>query len=187
MKHLIFVLDSLLDVMWPRSNQWEHALLGKKFQLSTGYNNIYQVASHQCNQPYVGEKKKWKESQGRKHQKSLDWGDCKPVPCRDNVNCNQVIVTQKPIPDTSSVSHQQPHKDPPEDWRRNIYSKSSVKPPRSLFISSPLVGGGDLFNLEKTMVSVLHKELEYKVEKLKCKKVRGHAAEDQNQIRTSSW
>ena len=37
------------------------------------------------------------------------------------------------------------------------------------------------------MVSVLHKELAYKVEKLKHKKVRGHAAEDQNQIRSSSW
>ena len=37
------------------------------------------------------------------------------------------------------------------------------------------------------MVSVLHKELEYKVEKLKYKKVGGHAAEDQNQIRTSKW
>ena len=49
-------------------------------------------------------------------------------------------------------------------------------------------GGGELidteglFNLETTMVSVLHKELENKVEKLfdKCKKVLGHAAEDQN-------
>ena len=29
-----------------------------------------------------------------------------------------------------------------------------------------LRGGGGLFNLEKTMVSVLHKELEYKVDKL---------------------
>ena len=37
------------------------------------------------------------------------------------------------------------------------------------------------------MVSVLHKELEYKVEKLKYKKVGGHATEDQNQIRTCSW
>ena len=37
------------------------------------------------------------------------------------------------------------------------------------------------------MVLVLHKELEYKVEKLKYKKVEGHAAEDQNQIQTSSW
>ena len=37
------------------------------------------------------------------------------------------------------------------------------------------------------MVSVLHKELEYKVEKLKNKKVGGHAAEDQNQIRAPSW
>ena len=42
---------------------------------------------------------------------------------------------------------------------------------------------GSLF---KTMVSVLHKELEYKVEKLKYIKVGGHAAEDQNQMRTSS-
>ena len=30
----------------------------------------------------------------------------------------------------------------------------------------------------KTMVSVLHKELEYKVEKLKYKKVGDHAAEE---------
>ena len=46
---------------------------------------------------------------------------------------------------------------------------------------------GGLINLEKMTVSVLHKELEYKVEKLKYKKVGGHAAEDQNQIQTSSW
>ena len=44
------------------------------------------------------------------------------------------------------------------------------------------VGWGGLFNLEKIMVLVLHKELEYKVEKLKYKKVGGHEAEDQNQI-----
>ena len=31
-------------------------------------------------------------------------------------------------------------------------------------------GGGGLFNLEMTMVSVFHKEQEYKVEKLKYKK-----------------
>ena len=31
-------------------------------------------------------------------------------------------------------------------------------------------GGGGLFNLETIMVSVLHKELEHKVEKHKCKK-----------------
>ena len=37
------------------------------------------------------------------------------------------------------------------------------------------------------MVSVLHKESEYKEEKFKYKKVGGHAAEDQNQIRTSRW
>jgi len=41
---------------------------------------------------------------------------------------------------------------------------------------------GGLFNLEKAMVLVLHKELEYKVKKLNYKKVGGHAAKDQNQI-----
>ena len=40
---------------------------------------------------------------------------------------------------------------------------------------------------EHWMLSVLHKELEYKVEKLKYEKAGGNAAEDQNQIRTSSW
>ena len=45
---------------------------------------------------------------------------------------------------------------------------------------------GGLFNFEKAMVSVLLKELGYKVEKLKYKKVGGHAAKDQNQIQTSS-
>ena len=44
-------------------------------------------------------------------------------------------------------------------------------------------GGGE-FNLT---VSDLHKEPEYKVEKVKYKKVGGHAAEDQNQSQTSIW
>ena len=64
----------------------------------------------------------------------------------------------------------------------------------SLIFSSPFKGGGGLFerggglfDAEKTMVLVHHKELEYKVEKLKNKKVGGHAAEDQNQIRNSTW
>ena len=62
--------------------------------------------------------------------------------------------------------------------------KSSIKPLGGLFISSPFEGegggvnregglferGGGLFNLETTMVSVLYKELENKVEKLKYKK-----------------
>ena len=39
-------------------------------------------------------------------------------------------------------------------------------------------GGGGLFNLETTMVSVLHKQLAYKVEKLKYKKVGGFAGEE---------
>ena len=50
-----------------------------------------------------------------------------------------------------------------------------------------LIWEGDLFNLEQTMVSVLNKDLEYKVERLKYKKAGGHTPEDQNQIRTSNW
>ena len=82
----------------------------------------------------------------------------------------------------------------------NRYRKSSIKPPGGAYLFEAylrglidrdrggyLRGGVCLFNLEKTMVSVLHKELEYKVKKLKNKKVGGHSAEDQNQIRTSSW
>ena len=42
------------------------------------------------------------------------------------------------------------------------------------------------FILSCPILSVLHKELEYKVEKQKnCKKVEGHVAEDQSQIRTT--
>ena len=73
------------------------------------------------------------------------------------------------------------------------YRKSSIKLPRGLIYFKPIWGGGGLietgglFNLEKTVVSVLHKELEHKVEELKNKKVGGHAADYQNQIRTSSW
>ena len=37
------------------------------------------------------------------------------------------------------------------------------------------------------ILSVLHKELEYKEEKLKNKKFEGHAAKDQSQIRTTTW
>ena len=47
--------------------------------------------------------------------------------------------------------------------------------------------GGRLLNLEKMMVSVFHKDLEYKVDKLKYKMVGGHAAKDENQIQTFSW
>ena len=47
-------------------------------------------------------------------------------------------------------------------------------------------GGLHVFNQERRMVSALPKGLEYKVEKLKSKKVGGHAPEDQNLIRTSS-
>ena len=44
-----------------------------------------------------------------------------------------------------------------------------------------------LFNLEKMMVSVLLKELEYEVGKLNYRKVEGHVAKNQSQIQTSSW
>ena len=59
------------------------------------------------------------------------------------------------------------------------YCKSSIQPPPPQ--------GGCLFNLEKMMVSVFHKDLEYKVDKLKYKMVGGHAAKDENQIQTFSW
>ena len=55
-----------------------------------------------------------------------------------------------------------------------------LSPPGGLFISSPSSWGASPIIIEKPMVSVLHKELEYKVEKLKNKKVGGHAAEDQS-------
>ena len=59
------------------------------------------------------------------------------------------------------------------------YRKSSIKPPWGTYLFQPhlsgglietgayLRGGGGLFNLARTMVSVLHKEREYKVEKVK--------------------
>lgn len=81
-----------------------------------------------------------------------------------------------------------------------MYSKSSINPPGGgLFISNLFEGGlietgglfgrrgVGLFTLEKTMVSVVHKELEHKAEKLKNKMVGVHAAENQNQIQISSW
>ena len=40
--------------------------------------------------------------------------------------------------------------------------------------------GGGVFNLEKTMVSDLDKELEYKLEKLKNRRFGGQAADDQS-------
>lgn len=52
--------------------------------------------------------------------------------------------------------------------------------PFSFYTVNPLLsppGRGSLFNLETTMASVHHKELEYKAEKLKRKKVGGHADE----------
>ena len=51
----------------------------------------------------------------------------------------------------------------------------SIKLPGAYLLQTHLRGSftetGDLFNLAKKMVSVLHKELKYKVEKLKYKKL----------------
>ena len=63
----------------------------------------------------------------------------------------------------------------------------TVNPLLSPLFEGGLIETGGLFNLEKTMVSVVHKELEHKGEKLKIKMVGVHAAEDQNQIQISSW
>ena len=61
-----------------------------------------------------------------------------------------------------------------EPWQD--YHKSSIKPHGGLIYFKPIWGDGEggiweggLFNLQTTMVLVLHKELEYKVEKLKYK------------------
>ena len=68
-------------------------------------------------------------------------------------------------------------------WRNDV--SSLLRPLGGLFISSPFEGG---HNRDGGLLPVLHKEfIEYKVEKLKNKKVGGHSDEDQNQIRTSSW
>ena len=68
------------------------------------------------------------------------------------------------------------------------YRKSSIKP---TWVGEGLIerkgGGGLILNLEKTMVSVLRKDLEIEVDKFKYKKVGGHAADDKKQIQTSSW
>ena len=83
------------------------------------------------------------------------------------------------------------------------YSKSSIKsfPGAYLFETHMRVGlirdgglfkrwgGGEgrgLLNLAKKVVSVLHKELEYQVEKFKYRKLEVMQV-DQKQIRTSSW
>ena len=82
---------------------------------------------------------------------------------------------------------------PPQknEWAANVHWVEETKGPwGSREFQGHLRGGlietGGLSKLENMMVSVLRKELEYKVEKLKYKKVGGHAPyKDQNQIRTS--
>ena len=69
------------------------------------------------------------------------------------------------------------HSNVPFSAVRYLYRKSSIKPPGGLFISITFGGGGGLnrdkglFHLDKTMVLILFKELEYKMEKLKYKKL----------------
>ena len=65
-----------------------------------------------------------------------------------------------------------------------------LSPPRGLFISSPFEVGlyraAALFNLEKTMVSVLHRKLRIQSGEAQEQEVRGHAAKARNQVRISS-
>ena len=68
-----------------------------------------------------------------------------------------------------------------------IYSNPLLSPPRSYLFHAHLseggayskgdCWGGGVFNWEESMVSVLHKEVEYKVEKLKYRKVGGYLSE----------
>ena len=52
------------------------------------------------------------------------------------------------------------------------YRKSSIKPPRGLFITNTFEGGGGgLINLAKSVVSVLHEKTKYEMEKLNYKKL----------------
>ena len=56
-----------------------------------------------------------------------------------------------------------------------FHNKSSIKPPRALIYFKHIwggEGGRGSFKLGKVMVSVLHKELEGKVEKLNSKKLK---------------
>ena len=77
----------------------------------------------------------------------------------------------------------------------NAWPGLTVSSPGGLFISSPFEGEGaglsetgGLFNLETTMVTVLQtKKTIIERGKAQVREVLGHAAEDQNQIRTSSW
>ena len=46
---------------------------------------------------------------------------------------------------------------------------------------------GGLFDLAKAMVSVLHKKSRIQSGKVKVQEVGCHAAQDEKQIRTSSW
>ena len=68
-----------------------------------------------------------------------------------------------------------------------------LSPPRggAYLFQTHLRGGlietGGLFNLEKTMVSVLHKKPRIQSGNAQVQEVGDHAADDQKQIRSSSW
>ena len=75
------------------------------------------------------------------------------------------------------------------------YRKSSIKlpPPGELFISCPFDGGGSLietgglFNFRNNDVISSPCRTTIQSGKAQVQEVLGHAAEDQNQIRSSSW
>ena len=69
-----------------------------------------------------------------------------------------------------------------------IYRKSSIYPPGGLIYFKHIWGGGGVGEEAYTMVSVLHKELEYKVKKLKYKKLEVMQPRVKNKyVRPSSW
>ena len=72
----------------------------------------------------------------------------------------------------------------------HLHTVNPLLSPGGFIYFRPIWGGrgwGRLSNLEKTMVLVFPREPEYKVQKLKHKKVGGLAAEDRNKIWPSSW
>ena len=78
------------------------------------------------------------------------------------------------------------------EWAANVHWVEETKGPwGSREFQGHLRGGlietGGLSKLENMMVSVLRKELEYKVEKIKYKKVGGHAPLSKRKPNYQSW
>ena len=63
-------------------------------------------------------------------------------------------------------------------------NKSSIKSPGGLISNTFVGGGGVFFNLAKTIVSVLHKDLECGVEKLKYEKLQIMQQEGKRKVKS---